>query len=293
MANSPVSALHLIDDQALLGLLVQKYGIRRFEKDYVFGPHEHNWVEINYMRKGSCIMQFGNEYVRFSQNECMIIYPLSSHFFHVDNHLGCTLMQLEFNLDNFKELDPSFEKARQYKSIKEHITNDYQYIKIINNTRISQVMERIVDELDQKKEQHDLLIKLYFSELFILITRHINELFKATELSDNLHVKLALHITNQHYLDPKLSIHSIAEQCEVSERYLRRVFLENVGINLKDYQTSLRINKAKEMLLSPLISTAGIGYEVGYSSPQYFNRMFKKQTGLTPVEYRNMLQKLK
>jgi len=272
-----------------MDLLVKKYGIRRFEKGYIFGPHEHDWVEINYIRKGSCVMQFGNEYVRFRENECIIIYPHSNHIFHVDKPVGCTLMQLEFNLDNFRELDSSFENARQQKSIKEIITNDFQYLKISNNKQINHVMQRIVNELDYKKEQYEALIRLYFSELFILITRHINELFKISEMADNHYVKTAISITNQFFFDPKLSVQYIAEQCAVSERYLRTVFLENIGINLKDYQTRLRIGKAKEMLSNPLVSIAEIGYEVGYSSPQYFNRIFKKQTGFTPVEYRNRL----
>ena len=74
-------------------------------------------------------------------------------------------------------------------------------------------------------------------------------------------------------------------------QYLRK-FKETTGIPLIQYLMNLRINRAKDLLLSTQKSVLEISYEVGYDSVNYFIRMFKAHTGgITPLQYR--LQKNK
>ena len=52
--------------------------------------------------------------------------------------------------------------------------------------------------------------------------------------------------------------------------------------------TNLRIHAAKELLADPFLAAAEIANMVGYESPNYFTRVFKKTTGMTPTEYRRL-----
>ena len=83
-----------------------------------------------------------------------------------------------------------------------------------------------------------------------------------------------------------VGLDSISEILHIHSSYLSMLFKKSFGINFVDYLTDLRISAAKELLADPLLSTAEIAGMVGYESPNYFARVFKKTTGMTPTEYR-------
>jgi len=67
-----------------------------------------------------------------------------------------------------------------------------------------------------------------------------------------------------------------------------RRFRKATGYTPQDYVQTLRIEEAKQMLETDHSPIADIGVEVGYEDTQSFRRLFKRKTGLTPIEYRKM-----
>ena len=53
--------------------------------------------------------------------------------------------------------------------------------------------------------------------------------------------------------------------------------------------TELRITKAKELLRMTTLRSADIAYQVGYNDPHYFSSVFKKNTGMSPIEFRSQV----
>ena len=74
---------------------------------------------------------------------------------------------------------------------------------------------------------------------------------------------------------------------DISPYYFSKLFKEETDQTFVEYLTGLRVEKAKEMLISPAASIKEICMAVGYSDPNYFSRIFKKVTGRTPTEYRD------
>ena len=72
----------------------------------------------------------------------------------------------------------------------------------------------------------------------------------------------------------------------ISPYYFSKLFKEEAGENFIDYLTGLRIARARELLADPARTVKDISRMVGYADPNYFSRIFKKQTGMTPREYR-------
>lgn len=83
-----------------------------------------------------------------------------------------------------------------------------------------------------------------------------------------------------------ISLDSVAEYVNVSPYYFSRLFKEGTGTNFTDYLTTLRIERARELLADPERSIKEIAIETGYSNANYFSRIFKKWTGMTPSELR-------
>ncbi len=83
-----------------------------------------------------------------------------------------------------------------------------------------------------------------------------------------------------------LSLDEVSRQLDLSSYYFSKLFKEETGSNFLEYVTGLRMEKAKELLLSENYSMKEICSAVGYSDPNYFSRIFKKNIGVTPTEYR-------
>ena len=78
-----------------------------------------------------------------------------------------------------------------------------------------------------------------------------------------------------------------AEVIGYSEVYFCKLFKQNFGKSFIVYLNEYRIEKAKKLLENPLINIKDICFESGYRDANYFTRVFKRQTGMTPSEYRN------
>ena len=92
---------------------------------------------------------------------------------------------------------------------------------------------------------------------------------------------------NDYYLDPEISLNSIAAFVNISPSHFSTIFSQGTGDTFIAYLTMTRMKKAMEFLKTTNQKSSEIAYKVGYNDPHYFSYLFKKVTGLTPKEYRN------
>lgn len=83
-----------------------------------------------------------------------------------------------------------------------------------------------------------------------------------------------------------LSLDSIAEVFSISPGYLSRIFKKQMNVNLSTYIQQIRIDKAKELILSTDLHTYEIAEAVGIADPVYFSKLFKKLTGLRVRDFK-------
>ncbi|MDC1022327.1 helix-turn-helix transcriptional regulator [Schleiferiaceae bacterium] len=84
------------------------------------------------------------------------------------------------------------------------------------------------------------------------------------------------------------SIDYLASECHLSANYLSDLLSKETGRSAKDHINDFLIEKAKNLLISSTDSVSGIAYSLGFNYPHYFGRIFKKKTGKTPQEYRQL-----
>jgi len=121
---------------------------------------------------------------------------------------------------------------------------------------------------------------LWLKELALKIVYHL-------ELKRRKPVTLIQQIVNyvdEEYRNP-ISIKVISYSFNISAAYLGRLFKQETGEGFSRYLNNLRIEKAKELLVSTNIKANKIALEVGYSDSNYFYNIFKKYTGIYPSEY--------
>lgn len=89
----------------------------------------------------------------------------------------------------------------------------------------------------------------------------------------------------EHYTE-EISMHDIAHIMNYSESYFCKLFKQCFKVNFTTYLANHRMEKAKSMLEDPLTNVKVVGISCGYPDSNYFARVFKRATGLTPTEYR-------
>ncbi|WP_282943093.1 helix-turn-helix domain-containing protein [Paenibacillus sp. RC67] len=92
----------------------------------------------------------------------------------------------------------------------------------------------------------------------------------------------------QNYADSNLSLNLIASDFKLSVPYLSKMFKETMEMNFMDYLIQVRMEKSKQLLKDPKLKIQVIAEQVGYNNAQSFIRIFKKYTGQTPGEYREL-----
>ena len=99
-------------------------------------------------------------------------------------------------------------------------------------------------------------------------------------------VQRAQDYIDRHFGDADLSLPEVAGQVNLSPGHLSTVFSQEAGETFRDYLSRVRIERAKQLLRTTNQTCAAIAYQCGYNDPHYFSSFFKKQTGLTPQEFR-------
>ena len=84
----------------------------------------------------------------------------------------------------------------------------------------------------------------------------------------------------------KKQIADVAEEIHRSSSYLMRRFKAELGMSVGDYITKCKLDEACDLLTYGDRSLAEISAYLGYSSQSYFQNVFKKQFGMTPMQYR-------
>jgi len=94
---------------------------------------------------------------------------------------------------------------------------------------------------------------------------------------------------HDHYRE-SFSLEDVADYVELTPTYFTKLFKEQTQQTFIDYVTDFRIEKSKELLRQTNLSLKEIAYEVGYKDPNYYSRVFKKWTNLSPKQYRSTLK---
>ena len=99
-------------------------------------------------------------------------------------------------------------------------------------------------------------------------------------------LKTAVDFIDSHYMDEEISLNTVANVANVSSNHFSALFSQNMGQTFIEYLTSLRMNKAKELLRCTGMRSSEITGEIGYKDAHYFSYLFKKTQGMTPSDYR-------
>lgn len=142
-----------------------------------------------------------------------------------------------------------------------------------------------LERLAHVKTQAD--VREWLLELTESITRHL-----AATRDEHSHVKAveAEEYIRGNFADRSLSLARLCAELAVSKSYFSPLFKAHTGMTFVEFLTTVRMDRARELLANSDMKTYEVARLVGFADPHYFSLTFKKQTGVTPTEYRSEIR---
>lgn len=155
--------------------------------------------------------------------------------------------------------------------------------------RYAELFDQIIRELQLQEESHLPISSLMGQQLLLLLGRGLHA---AGQGGHSLRYRMQEIISGMYrdYQNP-LSTQDYAHRLQMSKCWFIRSFKEITGVPPLHFLTAIRMDKSKELLESSAYNVSEIAEMVGYENPLYFSRIFKRKTGLSPLQYRREKQK--
>ena len=140
----------------------------------------------------------------------------------------------------------------------------------------SQQLWDVISSAHTLKELHAIAVNLYQS-YFDFVRENREE----ASVSGNIR-----RLVEENYGNPSLGLQFLSENLKLSQSYISQLFKQETGTTINQYIISFRIDMASSQLLKSDRKIADIALSCGFPDQNYFTKLFKKCTGMTPSEYR-------
>ena len=243
------------------------------------------------MKDGDCGLQYGRNHYDFEEGVLTFIAPnqvVASDgpvsatgwmlFFHPDlirrSNLGTTI-------DDYTFFSYEVHEALHLSAKEQDILND--------------CVKKIEFECDQNIDGHSQTLLVSNLELLLnYCNRFYGRQFHTRTNHHKDVVSQVEGLLKEYYTSGKQletgapNVKFFADHVHLSPNYLSDLLKKETGKNMKEHINDFVVDKAKTILLNSSNQVSEIAYDLGFNYPHYFSRLFKKKTGMTPQEYREV-----
>lgn len=146
------------------------------------------------------------------------------------------------------------------------------------------IFRRMIQEMQMRRPLYEEWLASLLNDLFLLMDRQILEGYKSNSNIQH-EIKLAASFFHENY-NRQISIEEYAQSRHISVGWFIRNFKLVTSMTPIQYILSIRISNAQSLLEHSNYNVSEVAGIVGYDNPLYFSRVFKKQVGLSPAQYR-------
>lgn len=288
MANeSFVKYIHASTLDKEWGLFLTGAGYAQIPPAIIYPPNVHpsgyffTWekgrilqeYQINYITEGSGVFETADAQFQVVPGSILVLRPGVWHRYKPDTSTGWTEHYIGFNGDFCQNLfnEGFFPQSKPvlFVGFQENLLKLFQ-----------EVMQLVKDEKTGHQQVCAANTILALSKILSIIR---NQEFAGKSIEKTIR-KACLYFREN--LNTNVSIEQLAQDLNVGYSYFRQMFRKYTGISPTQYHLSLRIQKAKDLLVSTDQSFKEIAIDLGFESYFYFSRIFKDKTGKSPMEFR-------
>ena len=247
---------------------ILNFGKYVYPKDYIYETHNHLHREMFFLVSGTCMMEMEDCTITISKGEGISINDSIEHNFYVIGSGECCIMQIQY--------------------LSESEFNVPRYVKFNNAEFVNSGIKCLI-HYNKEKSYMSCIDRL--TDIEVLKMQILAEKEYTLSLEQKSDKKFFNNIIE--YINLKLfedcNFEQIAMNFGISSRYLRKIFEKELGMSPVLYVANMRIEKAKKILATSNVSITKLAFDLGFNSVQYFSEVFKKQTGISPRDFRKIL----
>ncbi len=269
------------------GLFLTVAGYAQIPPSLVYPPRVHpsgyffTWengrvlqeYQINYITEGSGIFETTNDHFQVVPGSMLILRPGMWHRYKPDPNIGWNEHYIGFNGEFCSKLfhEGFFQSGNPvlYVGFQESLLKLF-----------FEIIQLVKDEKTGHQQVASANTILMLSKILSVVR---NQEFAGKTIERTIR-KACLYFREN--LNSNINIEQLANELNVGYSYFRQMFRKYTGISPTQYHLSLRIQKAKDWLVSTDKSFKEIAIDLGFESYFYFSRIFKDKTGKSPMEFR-------
>lgn len=263
--------------------------IRDYEYSMV-ARHFHDTYELYYLLEGQRYYFIDRQTYLVKAGDVVMIRPNQIHKTSMaqESYHNRILLQIDG-----RAMDP-FLKACGMGGMEEVYAQDAMILSVPEKERtdIEELLFRIRKEMKERLSQYEVRVKLKLAELFLTLLRSQK---RVPFLEENQKVETWKHKKVHEVADYLLnhpeteeSLEELAKRFYISKSYLSRIFREVTSFTVNEYKNINRIKKSQQLLNHSTYSVTEISELLGFENLTYYERVFKKYAGVTPLKYRKI-----
>lgn len=230
---------------------------------------------ILYIKSGTLLVGFGSEMVPINAGKCLVYRPGVPQKYVYSTQFNPVAYYCHFVGPAATE---AMEQLQQNQKIVYDISDRtafewlFQQLTQVYYAELSRVKQKPIFHL----EANGMLL-----QLIGMLAR--NDMNKPGYVQSK--IKLATEYFIKHFRE-EIDLNAFAMQMDMSISHFTHLFTKNIGISPYKFILNLRIDEAKDLLLSSQMDISEIALQVGYFDASYFSRLFRKYAGVSPTKYR-------
>lgn len=265
-----------------------------FDRHFVFHGEKHDFWELVYVDKGRVSITRDDEQIELGAGEVVFHCP---NEFHAIKALDSepNFFVISFVCDSPTMLHFERYQTRLDKTLGAFLSS---ILKEAEKTYVIPQNDPTLKKLVRKENAPlggEQLIKTYLEQLLIFLLRGMTKtgehaVFPSRESMQN-HLVEALKAYLTERVEGTVRIDDLCREFSYSKSYLSRLFLRQTGETIAGYTVRLKIDRAKQLIRENNMNFSQISARLSFESPQYFSRVFRRVTGMTPTEFKRTLQR--
>lgn len=244
-------------------------------------PHSHNFLELVFVIDGRGTVDIGNVEYEICRGDILVYNAGLTHFekSSVDDPLEVRFVA--YDKLEITDLPPNWLLPPAYGFLF-HSGDMYDVFR--------GYFETLIREFEGRERFYVEIAQNVSRTLLMYLFRLINQTENAAGLlASSRTMETALRYIDENYMR-EISLEELAQVCRTNKYYLSHMFSRNQGVSVGRYILCRRIDAAKKLLEQDDMLVSDVAGAVGFDDANYFSRVFKKETGQTPREFRRSQQ---
>ena len=263
------------------------------DESFIFDGETHDFWEMVYVDKGAVIVKRDEEEILLNQGDVIFHKPNEFHAIKAyKSNPNFFVMSFSCTSAPIRCLEKYHTKLD--KMLKPYIS---AIIKEAEATFIIPKNDTSLKKLVLKEDAiigGEQLIKSYLEQLLILLVRNATAIGKISVFPSKDSMENNLISSIKEYLDgsleERIQISDVCKKFGYSKSYLSKIFHEQTGMTIANYSNQVKIKEAKQLIRENNLNLSEISDRLAFDNPQYFSRVFKRITGMTPTEFKSTLR---